>query len=389
MILAHRIQLDPTVAQACYFVRACGTARFVWNQALAEWNRLYAAGEKPSGGKLKIAFNATKYERHPWLADIHRDAHSQPFANLQKAFVSFFKKKARRPTFKKKGKARDSFYVANDKFEASGFMVRLPVVGEVRLTEQLRFVGKLMSATVSRECNRWFISISVDVNQPVPVAPAGEAVGVDLGLTTFATLSTGEKVKAPKPLRAAQRRLCRAQRWHSRKKKGSHNRAKSSMRLAKLHRRVKNVRNDFIHKFTTDLAKTHSRVGIEDLNVKGMLGNHCLARTISDVAWSETRRQLVYKAQLYGSEVVVFDRFYPSSKACSHCGCIAEKMPLSVREWTCAECGTVHDRDVNAALNLVPLPAACREVTPLKIARRKGDRRKRNYNGEDSLVLTP
>ena len=163
MILSHRIQLDPTVAQARYFARAAGTARFVWNQALAEWNRLYAAGEKPKAATLKVAFNATKYQRWPWMKGIHRDAHSQPFTNLQRAFSAFFKKTAKHPTFKKRGKARDSFYVANDKMSVDGFSVRLPVIGGVRLTEALRYAGKVMSATVSRECDRWFIAIAVDV----------------------------------------------------------------------------------------------------------------------------------------------------------------------------------------------------------------------------------
>ena len=389
MILAHRIQLDPTVAQACYFARACGTARFVYNWALAEWNRLYAAGEKPNGRDLRRLFNSLKYEQFTWLKDIHRDAHAQPFANLQWAFKAWWRGDAERPTFKKKGKVRDSFYVANDKFTVDGFAVRLPMIGSVRTTEQLRFTGKIMSATVSREADHWFISIAVNVATPKRGAPSGEPVGVDLGLTTFATLSTGEKIEAPKPLKAALRRLRRACRWHSRKVKGSANRAKAAVRLAKIHHRIKNIRQDFIHKFTTRLAKTHGQIGIEDLNVKGLLKNHRLARAISDVAWNETRRQLEYKIVLYGSTLTTFDRFYPSSKACSHCGCVAGKMPLSCREWTCAECGTVHDRDGNAAQNLKPIPAACGESTSGESARSKGARRTGNYNGEDSLVLTP
>lgn len=389
MILSHRIRLDPTVVQVQYFARATGTARFVWNWALAEWNRLYAAGEKPKASELRVAFNAIKYERWPWLTEIHRDAHAQPFANLQRAFVAFFKKTARRPTFKKKGKTRDSFYVANDKFAVDGFIVRLPVVGCVRMTEQLRFTGKVMSATVSRECDAWFIAIAVDVAHPEPTAPTGESVGVDLGLTTFATLSTGEKVEAPKPLRAAMRRLRRVSRWHSRKVKGSSNRRKASMRLAKVHRRVRNIRRDFIHKFTTRLAKTHSQIGIEDLNVKGMVANHHLARVISDVAWSETRRQLEYKTVWYGSGLMVFDRFYPSSKLCSHCGCVVEQLPLSVREWTCAECGAAHDRDGNAAENLKPTTGGLPERHACGERRGKGAHRSRNYNGGDLLVLSP
>ena len=391
MILAHKIRLDPTVKQALYFQRACGTARFTWNWALAEWNKLYAAGGKPKAGDLKKTFNAIKYEQWPWLSDIHRDAHAQPFTNLQKAFTNFFKKTAKHPVFKKKGQARDSFYVANDKFTVEDYTVRLPVVGSVRLTEPLRFAGKIMSAVVGREADHWFISVSVDVptQTPPPQPPGGGPVGVDVGLTTFAALSTGERIEAPKPLRMAIRRLRRASRWHSRKAKGSRNRRKACMCLAKVHRRIKNIRNDFTHKLSTRLAKTHSRIGVEDLNVKGMLKNHKLARAISDAGWSEFRRQLAYKTQLYGSELVVFDRFYPSSKACSRCGCIAEKMPLSVREWTCPECGAAHDRDLNAAKNLEPTTDGLSGSRACGEGCGKAPRRSRNYNGADSHPLTP
>lgn len=389
MILSHRIQLDPTAAQAAYFARACGTARLVWNWALAEWNRLYAAGEKPRASTLKIAFNAVKYQQWPWMKEIHRDAHAQPFANLQRAFGAFFKKTARRPTFKKKGKARDSFYVANDKMGVDGLSVRLPVVGSVRLTEELRLTGKIMSATVSRECDRWFISVAVEVALPTPAAPLGAPIGIDLGLTTFAALSTGEKIEAPKPLRAAMRRLRRAARRVSRKVKGSQNRRRAVMRLSKVHRRIRNIRQDFLHKLTTRLAKTHSQIGIEDLHTKGMLKNHRLARSISDAAWSEFRRQLEYKTAMFGSELVVADRFFASSKTCSHCGSIAEKMPLSIREWTCADCGAVHDRDANAARNLVPNTGGLPGIHASAESLKSGAHRKRNYNGEGSLVLTP
>ena len=361
MVRSHRIQLDPTAKQARYFLRACGAARFVWNWALAEWNRLYGFGEKPKAVEIKKAFNSIKYEQFPWLAEVHRDAHSQPFANLQKAFSRFFKKTANRPVPKKRGKSRDSFYVANDKLSIKEFNVKLPVIGTVRMTEQLRFSGKIMSATVSRECDRWFISISVDVPDKIFNVP-DSAVGIDLGLTTFATLSTGEKIEAPKPLRKASKKLKRSSRSHSRKKKGSKNRKKSALKLAKVHRRIKNIRKDFLHKLTTRLAKTHSHIGIEDLNVRGMVKNRKLSKAIMDASWSEFRRLLDYKAKT----VVVFDRFYPSSKTCSHCGSVSEKMPLSIRNWTCPDCGTQHDRDINAARNLQPILAACQELTPIE-----------------------
>jgi putative transposase len=352
MELSHRIALDPTVRQKEYFARACGTARFVWNWALAEWNAQYGLGGKPRATELKRLFNAIKYQRFPWLNGVHRDAHAQPFANLNKAFRNFFKGRAKRPQFKKKGKCRDSFYVANDKFSVDGRTVRLPLIGRVKMTEELRFAGKIQSAVVSREADRWFVSISVEVAGAVLMPVRGEPVGVDFGVTTFATLSTGEKIAAPKPLKKALRKLRRLGRWHSRKALKSQNRRKAALKLSRLHRRIKNVRQDFIHKFTTQLVRQHGLICVEDLNVQGMVKNHNLALHISDAGWSEARRQLEYKAKFYNSSVIVCDRWYASSKTCSVCGCRAAAMPLSVRQWTCAECGTSHDRDVNAAINL-------------------------------------
>jgi putative transposase len=350
--LTHRIQLDPTVRQREYFAQACGTARFVWNWAMAEWNAQYAAGQKPKASALKAQFNAIKYQRFPWLQGIHRDAHAQPFANLSRAFNNFFQGRAKRPTFKKKGKCRDSFYVANDKFAVNGRVVWLPIVGRVKTTEALRFAGKIQSATVSRDADRWFISISVEMPDQHPEPPDGEAVGVDLGIATFATLSTGEKVEAPKPLKKALRKLRRLGQQHSRKRLKSQNRRKAAMKLARQHRRIKNIRQDFLHKFTTRLAKSHREICIEDLNVQGMVKNHNLALHISDAGWSEARRQLEYKAQLHGSCLTIRDRFYASSKTCSACGWRVDALPLSLREWVCPQCGIVHDRDINAAVNL-------------------------------------
>jgi putative transposase len=357
VILAHRIELDPTAKQREYFERAAGTARFVWNWALNEWNTQYSMGGKPLTGEIKRYFNSIKYEKFPWLKDIHRDTHSQPFYNLQDAWSTFFTRlkgggKARRPAFKKKGKCRDSFYLANDVFWVEGKEVKFPKVGLVRMAESLRFTGKIMSATVSREADRWFIAINVEMPDVTPPAPAGEAVGVDVGITTFATLSTGEKIEAPRPLRAAQKKLRRYNRWLSRKQLKSKNRRKAAMKLARHHRRVANIRKDFLHKLTTRLASQHSEICIEDLNVAGMSKNHALALHIMDAGWGEFRRQLAYKTPLFGSRLTFVDRYFPSSKTCSDCGEKVQSMPLSVREWCCPACGVVHDRDVNAAKNL-------------------------------------
>jgi putative transposase len=284
VILAHRIALDPTFAQRHYFARAAGTARFIWNWALAEWHRRYAAGEKTSGRRLKAAFNAIKYDAYPWLKDIHRDAHAQPFAHLQKAFAAFFKGSAERPTFKKKGKCRDSFYVANDKLRLDGWRLRLPVVGWVRLREQLRFLGKIVGAVVSREADRWHVSIQVDMGDDRRERSGAGELGVDMGLATFATLSTGEKIHAPKPLRRALAQLRRCGRHVSRRRRGSARRERAKRVLARVHAKVKNIRGNFLHHLSTRLCRENQALGVELLAVKNLLRNTKLALSIADAS---------------------------------------------------------------------------------------------------------
>ena len=269
------------------------------------------------------------------------------------------------PQFKKKGKSTDSFYVANDKLSLSKKSARLPVIGHIKLRESLRFDGKIMGATVKRVADAWFLVVQVAVDELQKPRIADGVVGVDLGITTLATLSTGEKVTGPRALKSNLKRLKRISRWHSRKQKGSSNRKKSAMVLARLHRRVADIRNDGLHKLTTRLCRENKAVGIEALAVGNMVRNRKLARSINDAGWRELRRQLGYKAILYSSEVVVHDRFYPSSKMCSGCGNVKVTLGLHEREYVCDCCGLCIDRDENAALNLKPLPRATGEVTPV------------------------
>lgn len=364
---AHKIQLDPTKAQREFFAKACGTARFVYNHALATWNEKHKAGEKVSASALKLEFNATRREKFPWMDEVHRDAYSQPFANLDKAFRSFFKKTGKHPDFKKKGRCKDSFYVANDKLSVEDKLVRLPKVGWVKMTEALRFEGRVTSAAVSRSADRWFISISVECEDAKLKPKTGEAdIGVDLGIKASVTCSDGTVYNGPKSLRVKLRRLKRLSRAHSRKKKGSSNRVKSTKRLAKLHWRIDNARKDFIHKTTTDIARKSQAIAIEDLNVDGMLRNHKLAKALSDEAFGEYRRQFEYKAPAYRARLHLVDRFFPSSKMCSNCGNLLPELKLSTRVYSCDACGMVKDRDVNASENIRnQLGPARPEVTPV------------------------
>ena len=370
MILAHRIALDPTFAQRAYFARAAGTARFTWNWALAEWDRRYAAGEKPNGQTLKVVFNAIKYDAYPWLKDIHRDAHAQPFANLHKAFSAFFKGTAQRPTFKKKGKCRDSFYVANDKLHLDGYRLRLPVLGWVRLREQLRFAGKIVGAVVRREAQRWFVSIQVDMGDYQRPRTGDGELGLDVGLAAFATLSTSEKIAAPKPLRRALGQLRRSCRKVSRRQCGSARRDRVKRVLARVHAKLTNIRRDFLHQLSTRLCRENQALGVESLAVTNLLRNTKLALSIADASWGEFLRQLHYKGPIFDCEVIEAERFYPSSKRCHRCGCVKERLALSERVFVCETCGLVCDRDINAAWNLVP--QALREVTAVDSTVRPG-----------------
>jgi len=354
MILAHRIALDPTVAQRRYFAKAAGCARFVWNWALERWNADYASGKKPSGLKLQKEFNHIKYQQYSWMKKIHRDAHARPFINLQKAFSGFFKETMKHPQFHKKGR-RDSFYVANDRLTVESKKIQLPVIGWVRMREELRFKGKIMGATVSRTADRWFISIQVDVGDAKRERTGEGRIGVDLGLNHFAVLSNGEKFDAPKPLHVALRALRRHARRLSKRQKGSARWRKQKNRVARIHRRVVDVRKDFLHKLTTKLCRENQAVVVEDLHVAGMVRNRKLARAISDVGFGEFRRQMEYKSKLFDVELVVADRFMPSSKTCSKCGAVKEILSLKERIFHCDLCGFQMDRDENAAQNLATL----------------------------------
>lgn len=359
MLIAHRTALDLNNVQATYMSQAAGTARFAYNWALTEWKAQYEAWKqdncrpKPSQAALRRQLNSIKREQFPWMLKVTKNAPQMAIIQLGKAFENFFAGRAKYPQYRKKGKD-DRFTLTNDQFRIDGCRIRIPNLGWVRMRESLRFSGKIMSATISRVANRWLVSITVDTedNSHLPKAENQGAVGVDLGVSALATLSTGETINGPKPHKALLSRVRRLSRSLSRKQKGSRNRWKAKVKLAKLHARIAAIRSDALHKLTTDLTRRFHTIGIEDLNVRGMMKNRHLARSIADMGFYEFRRQLEYKAAMRGGLVVIADRFYPSSKTCSACGLKLESLSLSVREWTCPVCGVLHDRDVNAAINL-------------------------------------
>ena len=359
MLIAHRVALDLNNVQAAYMSQAAGTARFAYNWALSEWKKQYEAWKqdntlsKPSQEALRRQLNSIKRKQFPWMLEVTKNAPQMAIIQLGQAFKNFFAGRSRYPKFRKKGRD-DRFTLTNDQFSIDAFRIRIPRLGWVRMRESLRFAGKIMSATISRVANRWFVSITVDTedNSHLPKAENQGAAGVDLGVSALATLSTGEVIDGPKPHKALLLRLKRLSRSLSRKQKGSANRVKAKIKLAKLHARIAAIRTDALHKLTTDLTRRFHSIGIENLNVRGMMKNRHLSRAVADMSFYEFRRQLQYKTAMRGGQVVVADRFYPSSKTCSVCGYKLESLPLSVRKWKCPGCGTDHDRDLNAAINL-------------------------------------
>lgn len=352
MNLAHKIRIYPNLEQAQALVCACGVARFTYNYILGEWQRQYKAGEKPNVYKLKKEFNTYKGDLFPWVYESPKDCNQQPIMDLGKAFGKFFKGESKYPQFKHKGQ-KDSFYVSNDKASLlEDKYIRLPLIGSIRLGEKPRFEGKVVSYTVSRDVDRWFVSVCYDLPDTSNNIDNGEVVGVDLGLKDLAVLSDGTKIENLKFVKKHEKKLKHEQRKLAKKQLGSQNRKKQKIRVAKVHRTIRCQKQDYIHKFTSFLAKTKQEMVLETLQVKNMMKNHKLAKSFASVSLGELERQLQYKTKIYGSLLTQVDIFYPSSKLCHVCGFKNIKLALKDRIWTCPDCNTVHDRDFNASKNL-------------------------------------
>ena len=353
----HKIELDPTNKQANALSRAAGVSRFAYNWALARWEEQYEAtlvdpsAPRPSQYSLRRELNAIKRKEFPWMLESTKCAPQEAIIDLGIAYKNFFRGSAARPTFKKRG-TRDSFRLHTGQFSVSGKRVRVPNIGWIRMRESLRFESaKVKSVTISRRADKWFASILCEMDQPVAKLAPSSRVGIDVGVREY-VMSDGTRHQVPRAFRAYEARLARAQRSFNRKQKGSANRKKAALKVARIHAQIADQRKDWLHKLTTSLANSHSEIVIEDLNVKGMLKNKRLAKSVSDASFYEFKRQLTYKTQDRGTSLVLADRWFPSSKLCSECGAKTKHLALSQREWTCDQCGTLHDRDLNAARNL-------------------------------------
>jgi putative transposase len=361
---AFRFELSPNATQRRALAQHIGAARFAYNWGLEMALKALEEGRKlPSAPELHKAWNAWKRENAPWWTEVSKCAPQEAFRDLEKALKNWKAKRARFPRFKRKKSLDDNKARLTGTIKVFSRHIQLPRLGRVRSKEPtdklLKLLeegkAKILSATVSREADRFYVSLTCEVERPDPkpkeVKGEHDVVGVDLGLSSFAVLSDGTRIEAPKPLAKKLRLLKRRSKQLSRKEKGSNNSKKVALALARLHRKVKNLRQDFLHRLTTCLARTKPVIVVEDLNVRG-LSQGWLSRSVADVGWSTFLRMLECKAKWYGATLIVAPQSFPSTRLCSRCGHLHGEIPLSQRVFRCQACGLEMDRDLNAALNL-------------------------------------
>ena len=353
---AFKFRLLPTKEQEILLAKHFGCSRFIYNHFLSEKQKHYLENKSTLNFNQCAAdlVKKKKDEEFQWLKEVNSQVLISTLMNLETAYGNFFRKKAKFPKFKSK-KNKNSFQIPQHISLKTSNTIQVP-----KFKEGLKFVrhrelkGQIKSATISKNpSGKYYISILCVVEKPTKYKKTGKNIGIDLGLKDFIITSEGQRYCNPKFIRKYERKLAKKQRILSRKEKGSKGRNKARLSVAKVHEKITNSRNDMQHKVSSKLVKDYDLIAIEDLNVKGMVKNHCLAKAISDVAWSGFVSKLKYKAQWYGREVVVIDRFYPSSKTCSCCDHIKETLSLDERTWTCSKCNTIHDRDVNASKNIL------------------------------------
>ena len=357
MLLGFKTQLKVNKQQRLLLAQHAGVARHAWNQGLGLCEQVLIHNKLNPDDKIKFP---TAIDLHKWLVaavksihplyyDVSKCAPQYALRYLSDAFQSFFKKVKGFPNFKKKGR-HDSFTL-DGAVHIDHRKVKVPIIGWIKTYELLPFGYKPKSVTISKQADKWFISWKIEV-ETSQTPKKQEFVGVDLGINHLATLSTTEVFDGAKSYKKYEHKLARMQYLNRHKQVGSNNSRKAQIKIARLHQKIANIRKDTLHKITTYISKNHAVIGIEDLNVSGMLANGKLSKAIADMGFYEFRRQLEYKTQLYGSKLVIVDRFYPSSKTCSSCGEKKLSLSLSQRVFQCNNCGFECDRDLNAAINL-------------------------------------
>ena len=362
MLKAYKYKIKPNQQQEELLLKFFGCTRYIYNWGLNKRTSAYKDNGKTIN-YLQLAKELTSLkqtEECVWLNECTAEALQQSLRSLDNAFTAFFRKKAKYPKFKSKKRTKDSVkFIKSVHFDFENWTVKLPKLGKVVLCENRMFdqsICKQGTCTVSRDhCGTYWCTITVDDLQPKPTKTKlvkDNAVGIDLGIKDYVILSDGTKYSNPKHIEKVQRRLGHLQKVFARKNKESMNHERMRIKVAKCYRSISNQRNDFLHKLSTNLVRNYDVICLEDLNVKGMEQNHHLARAIQGAAWSEFVRQLEYKSEWYGKNILFIGRFEPSSKLCHKCGYINQELQLKDREWTCPICGEHHDRDINAAINI-------------------------------------
>lgn len=351
--LTHKIRIYPNKKQEKLLQKSCDVARYVYNWGLAKWNEEYKNGNKPNFYEIKKTFNHIKKEECPFVMEVSKCASEYALMDLKSAFTKFFRKQSKHPQFHKK-EIDNTFSLSNDKIKVINKQyIKIPKSKQkIKLSEPLRFDGKIMKATISKNAGKWFVSISVEtiINE---LKKTNNVIGIDLGIKELATCSNGLIFSNPKWSKKIERKIKYQQRKLSKQKKSSNRRKRTKQKLQILNNRLTNQRNDYLHKLSTYIIRTNDIICLEDLNIRGMVKNHNLAKAISNVSLYELRRQFEYKAKIYGKEIKYIDRYYPSSKTCSNCGNIKNDLTLKDRIYKCPNCGLEIDRDFNASLNIL------------------------------------
>lgn len=351
---SYKYRAYPTSDQQNLLAKTFGCVRFVWNSILEWRNNEYAL----NGTKIGYAQSTSKLTEikqnvdFAWLYDVSNVALQQSLRNQDKAFKNFFAKRSNYPRFKSKH-AKQSIRLMSNAFRIKDGLLYIAKSDEpLRLVYTRNLPDKVFSITISMDkAGRYFVSFHGEAKKSL-LTISDKSIGIDLGLTSFIATSDGEKIEAPKIYRKNEEKLAKYQKRMERKQKESKNRNKARLKVARLHTKIADTRNDFLHKLSTRIIRESQTISVEDLNIAGLQKNHCLAKSIADASWSEFVRQLEYKSSWYGRTFVKISRWYPSSQICSFCGHKDGKKALNIREWICSECGTNHDRDTNAAINI-------------------------------------